>query len=256
MFILGDPICRTDLNAQELNPSPFLSGDAGHSNEDRWVSTLFDLEEVPVPDTLSEMNSIMPMSHVSSDHEQNPGSRLYLMTSDMPAPFSDNADIPSHDALPAQTHRRRQADYIEPPDQYDNLNTNAENGEDRENLTLAHPSAHAIQTSSHLLKTHKGLCFPQYVPPACHSDTAILSFINEAAKEHQQCRFDTGRPSLQRLLANMPADCLSFRLFHYIFEMPAPMQNLLAVFWVQYLFLRVCILGDAPPDLISRHQRS
>jgi len=83
--------------------------------------------------------------------------------------------------------------------------------------------------------------FPRFGPSACYSDAFIVSALEEARSEHQQGRFNTTeRVTLKKILATPPLDCLSFRLFHYICGYgPMPLHNLLAIFWVQYLFLRV-----------------
>jgi len=83
--------------------------------------------------------------------------------------------------------------------------------------------------------------FPRYGPSSCQSDAFITSALEEARSEHQYGRFNTAqRVNLKRVLASPPIDCLSFRLFHYICGYgPMPLHNLLAIFWVQYLFLRV-----------------
>lgn len=101
-------------------------------------------------------------------------------------------------------------------------------------------SLKSISASQSLLKNAKSVCFPRYGPSKCHADMQVLSMVEEARREHQLGRFDLSRPTLRRLISNLPVDCLSFRLFHYINGYgPVPLQNFLAIFWVQYLFLRV-----------------
>lgn len=110
----------------------------------------------------------------------------------------------------------------------------------QEQLALVDLPIEQIPVSLCQHNTAQSLSFPLYSPSSCHSDSQILDMIKEARREHHLGRFDVSRPSLRRLLSDIPVDCLSFRLFHYISRFgPAPLQNLLAVFWVQYLYLRV-----------------
>lgn len=85
------------------------------------------------------------------------------------------------------------------------------------------------------------LCLPNYEPPCTYRESVYHDMIQEARKEYKAGRFDTSRPSLRGLLGREPVDILSFRLFHYMSTWgPLPMHLYLAVFWVHYLFLRVC----------------
>lgn len=84
---------------------------------------------------------------------------------------------------------------------------------------------------------------PEYARPQGSADKLLHAMLEEAIVEHHAGRFDTSKPSLNRLLANGPVDLLSFRLFHYINQYGAmPMHWMLAIFWVQYLYLRVSLL--------------
>lgn len=86
------------------------------------------------------------------------------------------------------------------------------------------------------------LCLPNYEPPCTYREFVYHDMIQEAEREYKAGRFDTSRPSLGRLLAKDPVDVLSFRLFHYMSTWgPLPMHLYLAVFWVHYLYLRVCM---------------
>ncbi|KIX10718.1 uncharacterized protein Z518_01802 [Rhinocladiella mackenziei CBS 650.93] len=234
---------------------PFPTGDAGHPDEDHWISTLFNLGEAPKPDTLSDINNTMPVSNIGMGTEGNPLNRLRLVTSDMPAAFSGDGDFGASNEAPFPlVDSREHVDYgrfhLEQHDMSDIVTIH---DEEQSNLTLTKSPGEAIPRSMSLSKTPRASCFPRYGPPACHSDKVFLTFIEEAGKEHQACRFDMSRPTLRRLLANLPVDCLSFRLFHYVSEIPAPLQNLLAVFWVQYLFLRWHVLqtSEAYEDVPS-----
>lgn len=81
---------------------------------------------------------------------------------------------------------------------------------------------------------------PDYAHPKSYADTLLHAMLDEAIAEYRAGRFDTAEPSLKRLLTHGPVDILSFRLFHYINQYGAmPMHWMLAIFWVQYLFLRV-----------------
>lgn len=111
-------------------------------------------------------------------------------------------------------------------------------------IDLSHKYVSLLPTVTSMQKTAKSLCFPRYSRPSCHSDTTVINMIEEARHEHQQGRFDLTRPTLRRILSDLPVDCLSFRLFHFISAYGAmPMHNFLATFWVQYLFLRVSPLA-------------
>lgn len=84
---------------------------------------------------------------------------------------------------------------------------------------------------------------PEYARPQGTADRLLHAMLEEAVAEHHAGRFDTSKPSLNRLLAHGPVDILSFRLFHYINQYGAmPMHWMLAIFWVQYLYLRVSSL--------------
>ncbi|KAK2800619.1 hypothetical protein FQN51_006002 [Onygenales sp. PD_10] len=84
-----------------------------------------------------------------------------------------------------------------------------------------------------------GSLFPRYCAPSCYSDSNLLAMVDEARKEHEHGRFNTAEPSLHRLLSDVPADTLSFRLFHYVTKSGAiPLHLLLGIFWTQYLVLR------------------
>lgn len=115
--------------------------------------------------------------------------------------------------------------------------------------TLPEDSALSLTTLEHplgdfLLENTISYSFstplPEYARPQGSADRLLHAMIEEALAEHHAGRFDTSKPSLNRLLAHGPVDLLSFRLFHYINQYGAmPMHWMLAIFWVQYLYLRV-----------------
>ncbi|KAK5102934.1 hypothetical protein LTS08_003736 [Lithohypha guttulata] len=81
--------------------------------------------------------------------------------------------------------------------------------------------------------------FPLLSPPVGEADRMVQRLVEEARSEHLQGRFDASEPSLKKLLADLPSDVLSFRLFHFITSYgPMPLHLLLGIFWVQYLVLR------------------
>jgi hypothetical protein len=85
---------------------------------------------------------------------------------------------------------------------------------------------------------------PEYARPQGSADRLLHAMLEEAVAEHHMGRFDTSKPSLNRLLVHGPVDLLSFRLFHYINQYGAmPMHWMLAIFWVQYLYLRVSLMN-------------
>lgn len=101
-------------------------------------------------------------------------------------------------------------------------------------VPLGHPSSLALQ--------YPDFCapFPRYCSPTSKSDAALLAMVVEARGEHLQGRFNVSQPSLQRLLSGTVTDTLSFRLFNWLREYgPMPLHLLLAIFWTQYLVLRV-----------------
>lgn len=82
--------------------------------------------------------------------------------------------------------------------------------------------------------------FPRYCAPTSRSDAVLLSMVMEARKEHLDGRFNASQPSLHRLLSGTPTDALAFRLFNWLRGYgPMPLHLLIAVFWTQYLVLRV-----------------
>ncbi|KAH8901732.1 hypothetical protein GQ53DRAFT_815180 [Thozetella sp. PMI_491] len=98
--------------------------------------------------------------------------------------------------------------------------------------------------SNELFPEH--LQFPRYSPPLGAADRLLSSMVEEALGEHALSNFDTAQPSLRRLLSDN-SDILAFRLYHYISSYGAmPLHLLLAIFWVQYLILRACILMCLP----------
>jgi hypothetical protein len=237
-------------------PFPFPTRDAGHSDGDHWISTLFSLGEDPKSDALpnvNNVNNVIPVSNIGMMDEENYLQRPHLMPLDMTASFPSNRDFHASTEAPCLPIGSRQhVDYghslLEPHNVSDVVTIN---DEEQVRLTSAEFATDVIQSSTLHVKAAKYSCFPPYRPPICVADEAFFTFIDEARKEHQACRFDLSRPSLRRLLGNVPVDCLSFRLFHFISDVAAPLQNLLATFWVQYLFLRVCC-----PCKNSQHQSS
>lgn len=85
------------------------------------------------------------------------------------------------------------------------------------------------------------LSLPLQSPSNGPGHTMLASMLEEARQQNRCGKFDTSPPSLKRLLSDPPPDILCFRLFHYITSYGAmPLHLLLSIFWVQYLFLRVC----------------
>lgn len=202
---------------------------------------MYGLGSTPEPDTLSYLNNIMPVSNIRVNSEANAWSRACVVATDMSATFPAVADFCETNEAPyALIDPRGHGEYNHLHlDQHDISDGITIDNDDSANLTLSEGSIDAVPRLNPLLKTTTSSTFPRYGPAVCYSDKAVHNFIEEALKEHQAHRFDLRRPSLRRLLANMPADCLSFRVFHFVSEIPAPLQNMLAIFWVQYLYLRV-----------------
>lgn len=90
-----------------------------------------------------------------------------------------------------------------------------------------------------MIDEHLHLCLPRYSPPVGPGDRQITSMLVEASHEYAANSFDLTPPTLQRLLSPK-ADLLAFRLYNYIAAYgPMPMHVMLAIFWTQYLLLRV-----------------
>ncbi|KAK2808996.1 hypothetical protein FQN50_004270 [Emmonsiellopsis sp. PD_5] len=123
---------------------------------------------------------------------------------------------------------------------------------EEENQSSSHgiPNAILVLPSSDSYRDF-GSLFPRYSAPSCYSDSNLLAMVDEARKEHEHGRFNTAEPSLRRLLSDVPADTLSFRLFHYVSKYGAiPLHLLLGIFWTQYLVLRWHVLRT--PDALER----
>ena len=75
----------------------------------------------------------------------------------------------------------------------------------------------------------------------CTWDRLLLGIIDEAKTQHATGLYPTQKPTLHSVLSNRSSDILAYRLYHFICGYgPMPLHNLLAIFWVQYLALRVC----------------
>lgn len=74
----------------------------------------------------------------------------------------------------------------------------------------------------------------------CTWDRLLFGIIDEAKTQHATGLYPTQKPTLRSVLSNRSSDVLAYRLYHFICGYgPMPLHNLLAIFWVQYLALRV-----------------
>ena len=72
-------------------------------------------------------------------------------------------------------------------------------------------------------------------------DKILQRMIDEARVEHSLGRYPTTRPSLRSVLSRDVSDILASRLYHYLGGYgPLPMHIFISIFWVQFLYLRVC----------------
>lgn len=90
------------------------------------------------------------------------------------------------------------------------------------------------------LATLHHLGFPKFSQSMGSWDRTLMSIVDEGRVQHQYGHFDTTAPSLRRLLSNQCTDVVASRLFHYLCSSgPMPLHQLMSIFWVQYLVLRV-----------------
>lgn len=159
---------------------------------------------------------------IIDDSDRVESSILSGLTKDLPMPSTANVPSTPNDILLDLTL----FDSIDVPLMTHTLETSTG--------SLCHPSSFTLQY------TDFSPPFPRYCSPTSKSDTAFLEMIIEARREHLQGRFNISQPSLQRLLSGTPTDTLSFRLFNWLRGYgPMPLHLLVAIFWTQYLFLRV-----------------
>jgi hypothetical protein len=88
------------------------------------------------------------------------------------------------------------------------------------------------------------LMYPTATAPLYYWDKFIMRIIEEAKTQHAMGLYPTEPASLRSVLSDKSSDVLAARLFHWLTAHGgAPLQVLLSTFWVQYLFLRVCLPG-------------
>jgi hypothetical protein len=85
------------------------------------------------------------------------------------------------------------------------------------------------------------MVYPTTTAPSCQWDNFMQRVINEAKAQHSLGQFPTSAPTLRAVLSRQSSDVLASRLYHWLSSyLPMPLHMFLAIFWVQYLFLRVC----------------
>lgn len=81
--------------------------------------------------------------------------------------------------------------------------------------------------------------FPN-ITAVCAWDRILVGIVDEAKTQYAGGSYTTQSPTLYSVLSNRSSDVLAYRLYHLICSYgPMPLQNLLSIFWVQYLVLRV-----------------